>query len=213
MRRAARAALLLSGAAVGVAAAALVAFAQPSSDQGGNQSSGVASPSPPPTEATSPDQTVPETPSPPAKPPPAATNSAQTNSLSRLPPPRPPPPPPPPTPPPRPVRAASAVLQALDKVTAQTMRFEAPVGKPIRYKNLVFIVKVCETNGIGGPEPQSQAYVVIDFAPLPTPDVARPPAREVFKGWMYANSPSLNPFRHPIYDAWLIACTDQAPPG
>ena len=32
----------------------------------------------------------------------------------------------------------------LDKVTAETLRFEAPVGKPIRYKTLVFTVKACE---------------------------------------------------------------------
>jgi hypothetical protein len=111
------------------------------------------------------------------------------------------------------VRGTAAVLQALDKVTAQTMRFSVPVGKPIRYKSLVFTVKACETSGLGDPEPQPQAYVVIDFAPLPQTGVAPQPPKEVFKGWMFANSPSLNPFRHPIYDAWLIACTAQPPPG
>ncbi|MFT4090868.1 MAG: hypothetical protein QM645_09055, partial [Asticcacaulis sp.] len=40
------------------------------------------------------------------------------------------------TPPPleKRVRYGSAVIQALDKVTAETMRFEVPVGKSVRYK-------------------------------------------------------------------------------
>jgi hypothetical protein len=37
-----------------------------------------------------------------------------------------------------------AVLQALDKVTADSVRFEAAVGRPVRYKSLVFTVKACE---------------------------------------------------------------------
>ncbi len=43
-------------------------------------------------------------------------------------------------------RHSAAIIQALDKVTAETMRFEAPIGKPIRYKGLVFTVRSCETS-------------------------------------------------------------------
>jgi hypothetical protein len=121
-------------------------------------------------------------------------------------------PPPPPPAPPKPVRSPAAVLQALDKVTAETIRFSAPVGQPIRYKNLVFVVKACESTGLGGAAPQASAYVVIDNAPLPSEGVTPPPPKQVFKGWMFANSPGLNPFQHPIYDAWLIACMAAAPP-
>ena len=124
----------------------------------------------------------------------------------------------PPTPPPavvapKPVRSPSAVLQALDKVTAETMRFAAPVGQPVRYKNLVFTVKACETTGLGEPSPHASAYVVIDFAPLGAEGIAPPPPRQVFKGWLFANSPGLNPFQHPTYDAWLITCMAAAPPA
>jgi len=73
-------------------------------------------------------------------------------------------------------------------------------------------VKACESTGLGGPSPQYTAYVVIDSAPLASGGVAPPPPRQVFKGWMFANSPGLNPFKHPIYDAWLISCTAAAPP-
>jgi hypothetical protein len=104
-------------------------------------------------------------------------------------------------------------MQALDKVTAETMRFAVPVGKPIRYKNLVFVVKACETKGLGSAAPRASAYVVIDSAPLSSGGDAPPPPREVFEGWMFANSPGLNPFQHPVYDAWLISCMAAAPPA
>jgi len=92
------------------------------------------------------------------------------------------------------------------------MRFAVPVGaERVRYKNLVFTVKACETSGIGGAEPEASAYVVIESAPLSAPGVPIPPHKEVYRGWMYANSPALHPFQHPIYDAWLIACMASAP--
>jgi hypothetical protein len=122
-------------------------------------------------------------------------------------------PPPPPPPPPKPVRSPAAIIQALDKVTAETMRFAAPVGKPVRYKNLVFVVKACESTGLGGASPNASAYVMVDNAPLPSEGVAPPPAKQVFKGWMFANSPGLNPLQSPIYDAWLIACMAAPPPA
>ncbi|HEV2363582.1 MAG TPA: DUF2155 domain-containing protein [Caulobacteraceae bacterium] len=117
----------------------------------------------------------------------------------------------PPPPPPTVVRSPFAVMQALDKVTAETMRFGAPVGQQVRYKNLLLTVKACETRDIGSADPQSSAYVVIISAPPGAGAGGAPPAKEVFRGWMFANSPSLNPLQHPIYDAWLIACSAAAP--
>jgi hypothetical protein len=91
------------------------------------------------------------------------------------------------------------------------MKFEAPVGRRVRYKNLVFLVKVCETRGLGDPQPRPSAYVVIDSQPPPLPGRSPPQAKQVFKGWMFANGPGLHPLEHPIYDAWLIACSTPAP--
>src|SRR6185503_659988 len=116
-----------------------------------------------------------------------------------------------PPPPPKPVRSPTAVIQALDKVTAETMRFGAPIGKRVRYKNLVVTVKACETTGIDDPQPQSAAYLIIDSEPRDAQGRRR--SRQVFKGWMYANSPGLNPLEHPVYDAWLIACSAAPPPA
>ncbi len=108
-------------------------------------------------------------------------------------------------------RYTVAILQALDKVTTETMRFEAPVGQPIRYKTLVFTVRACETTAPDEDAPDSIAYVTVDTQPKALPGRVAPPGRQIYKGWMYANSPGLNPLQHPVYDAWLIACKTSTP--
>jgi hypothetical protein len=124
----------------------------------------------------------------------------------------PPAPPPPPPGPPPPVRSPTAILRVLDKVTAETLRFEAPVGKRVRYKTLMFMVKACETRGLSDPQSRPSAYVVIDSEPPALPGQTAPAAKEIYRGWMFAVSPGLHPFEHPVYDAWLESCTSDSPP-
>jgi len=201
-------------------AVGLAGLAQPAGDNQTSPDTGSSSPSSPSSSSEGPPGVPTIAPPPEVTPPPITShntssddddNGPSNSAPAKPPPPKPPPPPPPP--PPVPLRSPAAVIQALDKVTAETMRFAVPVGKPIRYKNLVFVVKACETTGLGGAAPQASAYVVIDSAPLSSGGVAPPAPRQVFKGWMFANSPGLNPFQHPIYDAWLISCMAASPPA
>jgi hypothetical protein len=114
-----------------------------------------------------------------------------------------------------PVRRARydvAVIEALDKVTAESLRFEAAVGRPIRYKSLVFTVKACERSAPEEAVNDSIAYVTVDSQPRPAPGRPALAPRQTFKGWMYASSPGLHPLEHPVYDAWLITCRAAAPP-
>jgi hypothetical protein len=104
-----------------------------------------------------------------------------------------------------------AVLEALDKVTAESLVFEAPVGKPIRYKGLIFTVRACERSTPEEPVEDSIAYLTIDSQPRAEAGHPTPPPRQVFKGWMYASSPGLHPLEHPVYDAWVISCRAAAP--
>lgn len=141
------------------------------------------------------------TPTPPPKPPRAAATTPKPAATT-------------PAKPPEPAkrqRYTIAILQALDKVTTETMRFEVPVGQPIRYKTLVFTVRACETAAADEVAPETAAYVVVDTQPKAQAGRAAPPGRQVYKGWMYASSPGLNPLQHPVYDAWLIACKQAAP--
>lgn len=104
-----------------------------------------------------------------------------------------------------------AVLQALDKVTAETLRFEAAVGRPVRWKGLVFTVRACERSAPNEPIEDSIVYLTIDSQPRPQPGRPSPPPRQAFKGWMFASSPGLNPVEHATYDAWAISCRTNAP--
>jgi len=83
----------------------------------------------------------------------------------------------------------------------------------VRYKNLVFTVKACETTGLGDATPQSTAYVMVESQPLAVQGRPAAPPKEIFQGWMFANSPGLHPLQHPVYDAWLIACIAAVPPA
>ncbi len=104
-----------------------------------------------------------------------------------------------------------AVLQALDKVTAETLRFEAEVGRPVRWKGLIFTVSACERSAPNEPIEDAIVYLTIDSQPRPQPGRLSPPPRGAFKGWMFASSPGLNPVQHASYDAWAISCRTNAP--
>ncbi len=104
-----------------------------------------------------------------------------------------------------------AVIQALDKVTAETLRFEAAVGRPVRWKGLIFTVRACERSAPDEAIDDSVAYLSIDSQPRAQPGRATPPAREAFRGWMYASSPGLHPMGHATYDAWVISCRAASP--
>jgi len=108
-------------------------------------------------------------------------------------------------------RYAVAIIQALDKVSAETMRFEAPINQPIRYKSLIFIVRACETNAPDEPVREAAAHIEIISQPSGPDGAPPPPGKRVFCGWMFANAPGLDLFEHPVYDAWLIACKTAAP--
>lgn len=102
------------------------------------------------------------------------------------------------------LRHGSAIIQALDKITAETIRFEARVGVPVKYRGLVFTVRTCETSSDEEVITDSIAYLQIRAEPRTVTE--QQPSREVFRGWMFASSPGLNPLKHPVYDAWVIAC-------
>ena len=61
-----------------------------------------------------------------------------------------------------------AILQAMDKITAESIRFEARVDKPVSYKGLVFTVRACETTLPDEPVRDAIANLEIGFRPAAT---------------------------------------------
>lgn len=111
----------------------------------------------------------------------------------------------PPAEPGRRTRHPVAVIQALDKITAETMRFEVRVGgPPVRYKGLVFTVRACEVSASDELTQDAAAYLEVRSQPRGLSQ--QTPSRQVFRGWMYASAPAVTPLEHPIYDAWVVDC-------
>ena len=93
-----------------------------------------------------------------------------------------------------------AELQGLDKVTARTQRFNAPVGEPTRFGTLEITVGDCLVNVPEAP-PESVAYLtIVDHKP-------GQPAEKLFAGWMFASTPSLSALDHGVYDVRVLSCT------
>jgi hypothetical protein len=93
-----------------------------------------------------------------------------------------------------------AELQGLDKVTARTQRFYAPVGESTRFGTLAITVSDCLVNVPEAP-PESVAYLtIVDNKPGQA-------AEKLFAGWMFASTPSLSALDHGVYDVRVLACT------
>lgn len=93
-----------------------------------------------------------------------------------------------------------AELQGLDKVTARTQRFYAPVGESTRFGTLAITVGDCLVNVPEAP-PEAVAYLtIVDNKPGQAPE-------KLFAGWMFASTPSLSALDHGVYDVRVLACT------
>lgn len=95
----------------------------------------------------------------------------------------------------------SVIMGGLDKITARTFRFEAPVGHTVKFKKLLITARTCY---VRPPEetPETSVFVEINEPPSQGGDELH----RLFSGWMFASSPGLNALEHPVYDVWVIGC-------
>ena len=103
-------------------------------------------------------------------------------------------------------RRRVAIIEAVDKITAETMRFEVEVGgRPVRFqKTLIFTVRACESSAPDELVEDSIAYLEVSLQPRGVLQAADP--RQIFRGWMFASAPAVSGLQHPIYDAWVVGC-------
>ena len=101
-------------------------------------------------------------------------------------------------------RRPVAIIEAIDKITAESMRFEVEVGgRPVRFnQSLIFTARACEVSAEN--ELVEDAIAYLDVTLQPRAAGAEP--RQIFRGWMFASSPALSGLQHPIYDAWVVGC-------
>jgi hypothetical protein len=104
-------------------------------------------------------------------------------------------------------RRRVAIVEAIDKITAESMRFEVEVGgRPVRFnQSLIFTARACEVAADNELVADSVAYLEVTLQPRGT---VRAEPRQIFRGWMYASTPALSGLQHPIYDAWVVGCKE-----
>lgn len=103
-------------------------------------------------------------------------------------------------------RRRVAIVEAIDKITAESMRFEVEVGgRPVRFeKTLIITARACEVSAPDEQVADAVAYLEVSLQPRGVIQVSEP--RQIFRGWMFASSPAVNGLQHPIYDAWIVGC-------
>ncbi|WP_426050258.1 DUF2155 domain-containing protein [Brevundimonas sp. SL161] len=101
-------------------------------------------------------------------------------------------------------RRRVAIIEAIDKITAESMRFEVEVGgRPVRFNQaLIFTARACEVSAENELVSDAIAYVDVTLQPK----AAGAAARQIFRGWMFSSSPAISGLQHPIYDAWVVGC-------
>jgi len=101
-----------------------------------------------------------------------------------------------------------ASFSGLDKITGRITNFDVYINETVQFGALQITPRVCYTR----PPTETQrtsVFVEVDQVSL------KGGTERIFTGWMFAESPALNPIDHPVYDIWLVDCkqtTDVPPP-
>lgn len=106
---------------------------------------------------------------------------------------------------PTPMPQRVATIAVLNKNNSRTRNFAVRPGQAITFERLTVRVRACEATPPWD-RPWSGAFVQVDDRPKR--DAA---AKRVFSGWLFAESPSINSFDHPVYDVWVKSCAMSFP--
>ena len=99
--------------------------------------------------------------------------------------------------------ADGALLRGLDKVSGAVHDIALRSGKSIEIGNLLVALGECRypvANPVG------DAFAHLNIQNVDSNDT-------VFKGWMIASSPALNPLEPARYDVWVLRCALAEPSG
>lgn len=101
------------------------------------------------------------------------------------------------------IPADNVILRAMDKITARVSTVTVPVGDTVAFGSLRITARACDKHP---PEetPEASAYLdIIEERPGEAPQPR-------FNGWMFASSPALSALEHPVYDIWVLDCSNLA---
>ena len=100
----------------------------------------------------------------------------------------------------------NAKMQAMDKITGRVSVINVPVNSMVEFGSLSIVVRSCKTRP-AEETPDNFAFVDITDKTLKGDEF------NIFKGWMISSSPATHAVEHPIYDVWLLQCTDEKNDG
>ena len=91
-------------------------------------------------------------------------------------------------------------IKILDKISSKNELIKLSNNKEFIYKDLAIKSIKC-TDSKFDDNPVVKAYIQVrNLTKKDRNNVF------VFNGWMFSSSPSIEPFDHPVYDIWLVAC-------
>ena len=93
-----------------------------------------------------------------------------------------------------------ASFKLLNKTTNKVSTKEIMVSSKISWETLNIEVLYC---GSTPPTEIPEDYVLIDVY-----DTINNENTNIYKGWMISSSPDVTPLENPIYDLWLVDCSN-----
>jgi hypothetical protein len=98
------------------------------------------------------------------------------------------------------IENATANFAALDKVSAAVRQLPVPLNKTETFRTLKITPRICLTSS-DSEAPHTSTFVEVDEVQLDGTE------KRIFSGWMFAESPGLNPLVHAVFDIWLTGCS------
>ncbi|HVY52609.1 MAG TPA: DUF2155 domain-containing protein [Devosia sp.] len=101
-----------------------------------------------------------------------------------------------------------AAFSGLDKITGRITNFDVYMNETVQFGALQITPRVCYTRPPNETQ-RTSVFIEVDQVSL------KGGTQRIFTGWMFAESPALNPIDHPVYDIWLVDCkqsSDTPPP-
>ena len=99
-----------------------------------------------------------------------------------------------------PLKREYANFKMLDKTSNKIIKMSIKVNESNFMGTLNIKVYSCFTEP---PNEIPEDYVLIDVK-----DNFQDLEKSIYKGWMISSSPDVTPLQHPIYDLWLLGCSN-----
>lgn len=103
-----------------------------------------------------------------------------------------------------------ATLGLLNKRNNITQDITLKPGESRRIGDVVIRLAACERTAPWETVPEMGAFVQLSIRERADAD-AEFVWKRVFSGWLFRNSPGLNPVEHPVYDVWVKDCAMSFP--